>query len=153
MRAALAVTRAMTGTVFTLAFSARLHGPCYRCLGDAVLEVPIRAREYQASTPDDEELRRLTSPRPARRLRVGPRRGRARAAGQDPLPAGLRRALRECGKNLNDEPHEHGRGQPTRAGRPSKALREQLLKLDRAVDASSRSEETAVVGDDDELPG
>ena len=35
------------GTVFTLAFTARLHGPCYRCLGDAVLELPISAREYQ----------------------------------------------------------------------------------------------------------
>src|SRR6266704_5540851 len=54
--AELVVTRATTGTVFALAFTARLHGPCYRCLGDAVLEVPISAREYQASAPDDEEL-------------------------------------------------------------------------------------------------
>ena len=45
--AAFEITRANTGTVFTLAFTARLHGPCYRCLGDAVLELPIRAREYQ----------------------------------------------------------------------------------------------------------
>src|ERR671929_2337090 len=52
----LVVTRATTGTVFSLAFTARLHGPCYRCLGDAVLEVPIRAREYQASSPEDEEM-------------------------------------------------------------------------------------------------
>ena len=54
--AELVVTRATTGTVFALAFTARLHGPCYRCLGDAVLEVPISAREYEASSPDDEEL-------------------------------------------------------------------------------------------------
>ena len=54
--AAFELTRATTGTVFTLAFTARLHGPCYRCLGDAVLEVPVNAREYQASSPDDEEL-------------------------------------------------------------------------------------------------
>src|SRR5919197_858541 len=47
------ITRANTGTVFTLAFTARLHGPCYRCLGDAVLEVPIHAREYQAESPED----------------------------------------------------------------------------------------------------
>jgi len=34
---------------------ARFHGAaaraCYRCLGDAVLEVPIAAREYQANNP------------------------------------------------------------------------------------------------------
>src|ERR1043166_4009973 len=50
------ITRANTGTVFTLAFTARLHGPCYRCLGDAVLEVPIRAREYQAESAEDEQM-------------------------------------------------------------------------------------------------
>src|SRR5947207_1049805 len=50
------VTRANTGTVFRLAFTARLHGPCYRCLADAVLEVPIAAREYQAEDPEDEEM-------------------------------------------------------------------------------------------------
>src|SRR5579872_4871051 len=51
------VNRALTGTVFSLAFQARVHGPCHRCLGDAVLDLPIRAREYQASAADDEELR------------------------------------------------------------------------------------------------
>src|SRR5438477_10267816 len=54
--AELVVTRATTGTVFSLAFTARLHGPCVRCLGDAALDVPIAVREYQASSPDDEEL-------------------------------------------------------------------------------------------------
>jgi len=54
--AAFEITRANTGTVFILAFTARLHGPCYRCLGDAVLEVPIRAREYQAESPEDEQM-------------------------------------------------------------------------------------------------
>jgi len=39
--AELAITKASTGTVLELGFTARLHGPCYRCLGDAVLEVPI----------------------------------------------------------------------------------------------------------------
>src|SRR3954468_16414882 len=53
---ALEITRANTGTVFSLAFTARLFGPCYRCLGDAVLELPIKAREYQDERPDDEEL-------------------------------------------------------------------------------------------------
>ena len=56
--AELAITKASTGTVLELGFTARLHGPCYRCLGDAVLEVPIAAREYQANNPDGlDELR------------------------------------------------------------------------------------------------
>jgi DUF177 domain-containing protein len=102
------VTRANTGTVFSLAFTARLHGPCYRCLGDAVLEVPIRVREYQATTPDDEEL---TTPYVADdQLDVS---AWARDAVALALPdkilcrpdcAGL---CPECGKNLNDEPHVH----------------------------------------------
>src|SRR5436190_20660840 len=50
--AELAITRASTGTLFELAFTSRLHGPCYRCLDDAVLEVPIAAREYQATNPE-----------------------------------------------------------------------------------------------------
>src|SRR5690349_23895213 len=54
--AELVVTRATTGTVFALSFTARLHGPCYRCLGDAVLEVPISAREYQDSSPEDDQM-------------------------------------------------------------------------------------------------
>jgi uncharacterized protein len=54
--AELSLMRAVTGTVFTLAFTVRLHGPCYRCLGDAVLELRVRSREYQANNPDDEEL-------------------------------------------------------------------------------------------------
>ena len=53
-----AVTRASTGTVFQLRFQARLHGPCYRCLADAVLDLSISAREYQATSPgESEELR------------------------------------------------------------------------------------------------
>ena len=58
--AELTVTRASTGTVFELRFDARLHGPCFRCLEDAVLDVPVSAREYQAASPgDDEELRTI----------------------------------------------------------------------------------------------
>jgi uncharacterized protein len=106
--AALVVTRAVTGTVFTLEFTARLFGPCYRCLGDAVLDVPIRAREYQASTPDDDELR--TPYVVDARLDVS---AWARDAVALALPdkilcrldcAGL---CPECGQNLNDEPHTH----------------------------------------------
>jgi len=102
------VTRANTGTLFSLAFRARLHGPCYRCLGDAVLEVPIRVREYQATTPEDEEL---TTPYVADDLLDVS--AWARDAVALALPdkilcrpdcAGL---CPVCGKNLNDEPHAH----------------------------------------------
>jgi len=55
--AELTVTRASSGTVFELSFHVRLHGPCFRCLEDAVLDLPISAREYQATSPEDEELR------------------------------------------------------------------------------------------------
>src|SRR5256885_4432357 len=55
--AELSIHQASTGSVFELSFRVRLHGPCFRCLEDAVLEVPIRAREYQATKPDDDELR------------------------------------------------------------------------------------------------
>ncbi|MET0201444.1 MAG: hypothetical protein ABW245_06290, partial [Gaiellaceae bacterium] len=55
--AELTITRASTGTVFQLRFRARLHGPCFRCLEDAVLDVDVDAREYQAESPGgDEEL-------------------------------------------------------------------------------------------------
>jgi uncharacterized protein len=121
------VTRATTGTVFSLAFEARLHGPCYRCLGDAVLDVPIRVREYHASSPDDEEL---TTPYVADdRLDVS---GWARDAVALALPdkilcapdcAGL---CPVCGKNLNEEPHTHEEehGDPRWAA--LEALKEQL---------------------------
>ena len=106
--AELEITRANTGTVFSLAFTARLFGPCYRCLGDAVLELPIRVREYQAESPDDEEL--TTEYVVGNMLEVC---AWARDAIALALPdkilcrddcAGL---CAVCGKNLNDEPHVH----------------------------------------------
>jgi uncharacterized protein len=46
---ALAITRLTSGLLFELAFEISLEGPCMRCLEGAVLEVSIRAREYQAT--------------------------------------------------------------------------------------------------------
>ena len=58
MPAELVITKASTGSVFELRFAARLHGPCFRCLEDAVLDLPIDAREYQATSPgESDELR------------------------------------------------------------------------------------------------
>jgi uncharacterized protein len=109
VRAELTVTRASTGTVFELRFEARLHGPCYRCLADAVLDVPISAREYQASNPgDDDELQTVYLENDKLDLSAWARDAVALALPDKILCradcAGL---CAECGKNLNDEPHEH----------------------------------------------
>ena len=56
--AELTVTKASSGTIFELALRVRLEGPCFRCLTDTSLELPIYAREYQAANPgQDEDLR------------------------------------------------------------------------------------------------
>jgi Predicted metal-binding, possibly nucleic acid-binding protein len=125
--AELEITRANTGTVFSLAFTARLFGPCYRCLGDAVLELPIRAREYQAESPDDEEL--TTEYVVGNMLEVS---AWARDAIALALPdkilcrddcAGL---CAVCGKNLNDEPHTHDETPSDSRWAALEALREKL---------------------------
>ena len=107
--AGLAITRATTGTVFELAFAARMHGPCFRCLEDAVLEVPIAAREYQATNPEgadelstpyleDDNLDLFSWGRDAIALALPDKiLCRVDCAGLCPV----------CGKNLNDEPHTH----------------------------------------------
>jgi uncharacterized protein len=106
--AAFELTRANTGTVFILAFTARLHGPCYRCLGDAVLEVPIRAREYQAEAPEDEQM--TTQYISGANFDVSQWAHDSVALALPdkilcrPDCAGL---CGECGKNLNQEPHTH----------------------------------------------
>ena len=107
--AELAITKASTGTLLELAFTTRLHGPCYRCLDDAVLEVPIAAREYQATNPEgSDELR--TPYLNDGNLDVG---AWSRDAIALALPdkilcrldcAGL---CPVCGKDLNKEPHTH----------------------------------------------
>jgi len=107
--AELVVSRASTGTVFELRFAARLHGPCYRCLEDAALDLPVSAREYQATNPEgSDELRT-----PYVADDVLDVQGWARDAIALALPeqilcrddcAGL---CPFCGKNLNVEPHEH----------------------------------------------
>ena len=111
--AELAVTRASTGLVFGLRYSVRLHGPCVRCLADAVVEERLSLREYQATSPDSEEL---TTPYLADdRLDLS---GWARDALILALPdkilcrpdcAGL---CPVCGKDLNQEPHTHGEEEP-----------------------------------------
>jgi uncharacterized protein len=126
--AELAITKATTGTVFQLGFTARLHGPCYRCLGDAVLEVPISAREYQATNPDgsdelrtpylvDDNLDLIAWARDAVALAVPDKiLCRGDCAGLCPT----------CGKNLNDEPHTHDEELSDSRWAALESLREQL---------------------------
>jgi uncharacterized protein len=126
--AELAITKASTGMVFQLAFTARLHGPCYRCLGDAVLEVPIGAREYQATDPDGvDELRTPYVEDDSLDLAAWARDAVALALPDKILCrvdcAGL---CPVCGKNLNDEPHTH-EDEPTDSRWAAlESLREQL---------------------------
>jgi DUF177 domain-containing protein len=102
--AELSVTRASTGLVLGLRLSVRLHGPCVRCLTDAVVDETLRLSEYQATSPDSDEL---TTPyrldlsawaRDALILALPDKiLCRADCAGLCPV----------CGRDLNAEPHEH----------------------------------------------
>jgi uncharacterized protein len=126
--AELEITRAATGTVFQLAFTARLHGPCYRCLDDAVLELPISAREYQATNPEgsdelrtpylvDDNLDLAGWARDAVALALPDKiLCRADCAGLCPV----------CGKDLNNEPHTHDEKPTDSRWAALESLREQL---------------------------
>jgi uncharacterized protein len=103
------VTRTSSGLLFELALGARLHGPCFRCLEDAALTLPLKAREYHATSPGESD--ELVSPYVAdERLHLS-------AWARDTLALALPDKIlcREncaglcptCGQNLNDEPHEH----------------------------------------------
>jgi uncharacterized protein len=121
------VTRANTGTVFSLAFSARLHGPCYRCLGDAVLDLTIRVREYQANDPDgDDELATPYLDNDSLDVSAMARDAIALALPDKilcrPDCAGI---CAVCGKNLNEEPHEHDEAASDPRWAALEALREQ----------------------------
>jgi uncharacterized protein len=124
----LRATRASTGTVFELSFDARLHGPCQRCLRDTAIDRTIAVREYHAASRDaDEELRSpyvsddnldlsawardaLVLDLPAQIL-------------HDPDCAGL---CPMCGKDLNEEPHEHEEEHSDPRWAPLADLREKL---------------------------
>jgi uncharacterized protein len=126
--AELAISRATTVTVFELTFAGRLHGPCYRCLADAVVEVPVSAREYQATSAGaSEELR--TPYVAEERLDLS---GWARDALVLALPdkilcrldcAGL---CPVCGRDLNREPHWHAAEEPDSRWAALAELRDRL---------------------------
>jgi len=126
--AELAVTRATTGTVFELRLCVRLHGPCYRCLGDAVLEEDLSLREYHATSPDGSD--ELTTPYVKEgRLDLS---SWARDSLVLALPdkilcrpdcAGL---CPVCGADLNANPHDHREEEPDPRWAALAELREKL---------------------------
>jgi uncharacterized protein len=109
IEAELTVTRATSGTVFTLRFESRFFGPCYRCLNEAELRQQIEASEYQDADPRaDEELRTPYLAGERLQLSVWARDAVALALPETilcrPDCAGL---CPECGRDLNREPHKH----------------------------------------------
>jgi uncharacterized protein len=107
--AELTLNRTTNGTTFRLRFHVRLHGPCVRCLGEASLDVPVDAREYQANDPQgDDELRSDYVSENELDLSTWARDALALELPDQILCredcAGL---CPECGRNLNDEPHAH----------------------------------------------
>jgi uncharacterized protein len=106
--AELTLTRATSGTVLELAFGTTVAGPCFRCLTDTSLALSLQAREYQALKPasDDE-----------RSDYVDDDRVDVSAWARDTLALALPDKIlcmpdcaglcAVCGKNLNEEPHEH----------------------------------------------
>jgi uncharacterized protein len=108
VEADLTVVQATGGLDFRLAFHARLHGPCMRCLADAVVDVAIDAREYHAAAADAEELRSEYVLEDQLELAAWARDAIALALPERilhaPDCAGL---CPVCGKDLNVEPHTH----------------------------------------------
>ena len=95
--------------MFRLSFKTRLHGPCMRCLRDAVVDIAVDAREYHAIADDaadelrseyvvDDELQLSQWARDAIATALPTQiLCRSDCAGLCPV----------CGKDLNDEPHDH----------------------------------------------
>jgi len=108
VHAELVVSRVSGGTVFELRYRTRLHGPCYRCLADAVVDAEIAAREYQATSPDSDELRTPYLAKDQLDLTAW-----ARDALALELPdkilcrSGCAGLCPVCGRDLNVDPHAH----------------------------------------------
>ena len=106
--AELTITRATSGTVLELAFATTLEGPCFRCLTDTELTLSLQGREYHALKPTNDEERSEYVDDDRVDLSAWARDTLALALPDKilcrPDCAGL---CAVCGKNLNEEPHEH----------------------------------------------
>ena len=125
--AELTISRASTGTLFELRFSGRLYGPCQRCLADAVVERELAVREYQATNPDDDDLRTPYVAGEQLDLSAWARDALALALPEQilcrPDCAGL---CPVCGGDLNVEPHEHVEETADPRWAPLEQLKERL---------------------------
>jgi uncharacterized protein len=109
VEADLRVTKTNTGTVLELDADVRVEGPCFRCLEETFVDVQIALREYNAvdaeATPDerseyvdDDEVDLSAWVQDAVALALPDKiLCRPDCAGLCPV----------CGKNLNEEPHQH----------------------------------------------
>jgi uncharacterized protein len=128
VEAELIVAQATTGLDLRLAFDVRLHGPCMRCLADAVLDVRIDAREYHANEAGDaDELRSEYVVDDQLELSAWARDAIALALPEQilhaPDCAGL---CPVCGKDLNREPHTHADETPDPRWEALQELRDRL---------------------------
>jgi uncharacterized protein len=125
--AVLTITKASSGTVLELELDVSLHGPCVRCLTDAVLPLSLHLREYQATDPgDDDELRSPYVVDDRLDLSAWARDAIALALPDKilcrPDCAGL---CPVCGHDLNLEPHEHPADETDTRWAALRALREE----------------------------
>jgi uncharacterized protein len=128
VEAELTVAQATTGLDLRLAFDARLHGPCMRCLADSVLDLHVDARDYHANEPGDAaELRSEYVVDDQLELSAWARDAIALALPDqilhDPDCAGL---CPVCGKDLNREPHTHAEETPDPRWSALEELRDRL---------------------------
>jgi uncharacterized protein len=105
----LTITKATSGSVYTLGYTVHLHGPCFRCLRDSTVELKIHATEYQAvNSGGDEELESPYISDDSLDLSSWARDALALELPEkilhSPDCAGL---CTVCGKDLNEEPHTH----------------------------------------------
>jgi uncharacterized protein len=105
----LTITKATSGSVYTLGYTVHLHGPCFRCLRDSMIELKIHATEYQAlNSGGDEELESPYISDDSLDLSSWARDALALELPEkilhSPDCAGL---CTVCGKDLNEEPHTH----------------------------------------------
>jgi uncharacterized protein len=126
--AAVAFSQATSGLVLRLRFGVRLHGPCMRCLEDAVVDVAIDASEYHAADPQaGPELRSEYVVDDQLELSAWARDAIAIAL-PDPIlhAADCKGLCPVCGKDLNVEPHTHDDSEADPRWAALEALRDRL---------------------------
>jgi uncharacterized protein len=128
VEAELTVAQATTGLDLRIAFDARLHGPCMRCLADAVVDLHVQAREYHATDAGEaDELRSEYVVDDQLELSAWARDAIAIALPDQilhaPDCAGL---CPVCGKDLNVEPHTHADEVPDPRWSALEELRDRL---------------------------